>query len=593
MAGSTRDYTYALRINTEDAKGKIPEVTGEAKASLEGLSGSTVQSGEEFKTWGEKVREAAAGTGKMEVSVTELAHALNEGKINLDQYKAALGPIKTAEDEAALALGRFTDAMAKMGAAEENPRKLGRAVVQARIATDELVAATQKLGKPIPPEFENSIKRADAAIESMNRKVAIAKDTAGDMATKQKFAAQGMESMASAGGSVESMMGQLANANQGLGGSFAKAGLATMGVVAAFGAGFEAAKKLREVYQELTGRELPNLTNWVTKLWTGVENATGAYERHGVVARSAIGIHNAHAQAISALTARIVALVPEWNKSADALKTSNAFAKEFDALLKELAADHQDISKFSKEHADSIISTLAPALKAGTISVASMTAEMRLAVRAALDASTAHQQEAKAIADATAKVNERRAAEEKAIATKLLSAEKEVAAAGDAISAIYRHRDEQIKALKAEEISIEEFNKRKAEINKKASEDVDAATEKEAEALGKVEEAHEDYRASQEKAAKALSDATTAAGEQAKAYDQVRDAMAEVNEAFDGVKSGSSSTATEIGKAAEAIKSLGPVSDLAKQRCEALKRELNELTDAAIRAQNAFAGSKT
>ena len=127
MAGSTRDVTYALRINTEDAKGKIPEVTGEAKASLEGLSSSTVKSGEDFQSWGAKVQEAAAGTGTMEVSVTELATALATGKINLAQFKDALGPIKTAEDEAALALGRFTDAMVKLGAAEENPRRLGKA----------------------------------------------------------------------------------------------------------------------------------------------------------------------------------------------------------------------------------------------------------------------------------------------------------------------------------------------------------------------------------------------------------------------------------------------------------------------------------
>lgn len=543
MAGN-KDLVYSFRINTDEAKGKIPEIAGEAKTSLDGL--------------GDVASKSA--------------------------------------DELTQAMKRAEDAVRKLADPNLTPRQLETGIRTATQATERLrdaMAAAQKTGGPVPPDAAAKVKALGDATAKAATESAKLRDVLGDQRARSDQAAKGAEALSSSMGSVEGVLGQLKNQTGATSQAIGEMGFKIVAAAAALKLGFDAATKAREVYQELTGRELPSLTNWVVKLATGVDNATGAYERHGVVARSAIGIHNAHAQTISVLTAKIATMVPEWNKTAEALRTSTEFSKTLDLLLKELAADHQDIAKFAKEHADSIIATLAPALKAGTISVAAMTVEMRLAVRAALDASTAHQQEAKSIADATAKINERVAAEEKAIAAKLLSAEKEVAAAGVSISAIYKHRDELIKALKAEEISTEEFNKRKAEINKKASDDVDAATERETEALGKVEEAHEDYRASQEKARKALADATTAAGEQAKAYDQVRDAMANVNEAFDGVKSGSSSTATEIGKAGEAIQSLGPIADLAKGRLAALRGELDEMTKAAKRAQDAFAGSKT
>ena len=391
------------------------------------------------------------------------------------------------------------------------------------------------------------------------------------------------------GGSATSMMQGLADSSTGVVGGFGKAALAAFGFVEALKLGFEAGNKIRAAWKDWFGTDMPNLTNWFVKLGTGVDNATGAFDRHGVVARSAIGIHNENRRAITELTEKIKLLVPEWDKSANALSKSVQFSTLLDAELKKLSADHQNIVKYAKDHAEAIIETLAPAIKAGTITVTNMSVEMRAAVRAALDAVDAEKKYSEAIAKATEKIKEKFAAEELAIARKLVAAEKEVDAANLSIQTATKERDAKIKALNEMTLSDEEYNKRKREIVKETAEKVEEAGEKEEGAQDKIAEAHEEYQKSLEASNKAIADATQGIKDQAAAYDTVKTAMSAVDEAFDPMLAGLGNVEKSLGK-------LPTVSDKAAERLRALREEMAKTAEAARQldaALNSNAGQGT
>lgn len=540
---------------------------------------------------------AAGGGGDRDVTfrfLADVGDAVEGIKSVGTETKELAADIKTvpaAATELEAAMTRAAAAVAKLSDPKLSPRALQRAVLDADIATEGLAEAMKKAqatGGPVSADMTAKVKGFEAAVVSANARAGVLRDRLADLRVKGDQAAQGFEKMSQYGGSATSMMQGLADSSTGLVGGFGKAALAAFGVVEAFKLGYEAGEKIREAWKAWFGTEMPNLTNWFVKLGTGVDNATGAFEKHGVVARSTIGIHNAHSQAITALTGEMTKLFPEWNKQDEAVKKLSAGATILDKLLKEMGADHRDLAKFGREHADTIVSILGPALAKGTLSYATMSAEQRIAMRAALDHINALGKEADSLDKTIAKLNQGAEAQRTATLAKLASAEAAVSASESEINSLYASEAAQMKALRAMTLSDEEYNTRKRAIHSETAEAVEKAAEKEAKAERDRDEIIRAARKNEEELATSIVAAGAAATQQALAVDAANAALKGTDAAFDEVTKGSSSTAKSMTDMNATIASGGAIAEKAKAHYAALSAELDKLAEAARRADSAL-----
>lgn len=189
-----------------------------------------------------------------------------------------------APDELALAMARAEKATAKLSDPNISPRGLQRAVLDADIATENLAAAMKKAaatGGPTPPAMVASLKGFETAVASANVRAGQLRDRLADMRVKGDQAAQGFEKMAQFGGSAQGMMQGLADTNEGLLGGFAKLSLAVVGTFEAFKVGLAIGNQVRDAWKTMVGTEMPNLTNAFTRLITGIDKASEAFDRSG------------------------------------------------------------------------------------------------------------------------------------------------------------------------------------------------------------------------------------------------------------------------------------------------------------------------
>lgn len=144
-------------------------------------------------------------------------------------------------------------AMKALEAAGDSPRAIARNAVLAQVALDKLKNEAKQAareGKDLGPAFSASLVKAQADIDKAAAKVGKLKDAAGDLATKGKLAAQGMESVAGSAGSLEGMLGKLKDTAGPAGQKMADLGFKAVGVFAAFSAGLEAGGKINTWLEE-------------------------------------------------------------------------------------------------------------------------------------------------------------------------------------------------------------------------------------------------------------------------------------------------------------------------------------------------------
>jgi len=483
-------------------------------------------------------------------------------------------------DELSAAMARAEAATKKLADPNLTPRQLQRAIVDSTIATDRLkeaMAAAQKTGGPVSADTVAKVKAYETATSKAADQSARYRDALGDQRSRSDAAAKGAEALAGSMSSLEGILGQLKNQTGAVSQGIGEIGFKMVAAAAALKLGYDAGEKVRDAWRSWYGTEMPSLTNSIVSLIYGVDNATGAFDRMGVVGKSAIGIHHQHQNAINELTGKLRELAPEWDKMSNSIKTSNEFGATLSKILHQMALDHQDVAKFAKSHAEVLLESLAPALKAGTLNVMTMSAEMRTAIRAALDQVDAEKQISKAITETTLKIKEKFEAEELAIARKVVAAEKEIAAAELSIQTATKDRDAKIKALKELQLSDEEYNKRKREIVKETADKVAEAEEKEAESKDKVVEAQEEYNKKLAETHKEVLDATKNIEQQAKAYDEVRKAVSVLDEKFDPLMK-------RLEDVNGAMKKTGGVADETGRQIAALTQKFIELTIAAEKA---------
>lgn len=453
MAGN-KDLVYSFRINTDEAKGKIPEVMGEAKTSTESLR-------DEFGRFKGAADGAAAGVK------------------GLGDEEKKLPPVA---DELSQAMQRAEAAVKRLSNPDLSPRALQMAVVAAAVATDRLkdaMATAQKSGGPIAPDAVAKVKAYEEATSKAADQSARYRDALGDQRARSDQAAKGAEALAGSMSSVEGVLGQLKNQTGATSQVIGELGFKVVAAAAAFKLGYDAATKVREVYQELTGKEMPNLSKWFAELVTGANKYTDAEARAGVITQSRLSQMHAKNQAAARELELLDKLIPGLTNEARAAQAAVTAHDQLKLALERMGRAGQDVNDWAVVNAKVIYEALEPAVKAGKLAIEDMSKAERLAYETGKAMTDGHVAQKKALDDLTKSVGENllkireRAASEKM-------------AADSMISDAYRSRDAQIKALNESGLSGEAYNKRKREIVAESARIVAEGNEKEIAANAKL-----------------------------------------------------------------------------------------------------------
>ena len=186
-----------------------------------------------------------------------IAGAAAKAKVLRESFQGAVPP-ETAKNVDALS--RALDNLEK---AADSPKRLGTAAAIAKFELDDMRDAAEKAGnvtKEMGARFDEAESKIKAAAERAGR----FRDTAGDLATQGNLSAKSFESIASAAGSAEGMLGRLKDTGGPVAGKLADIGFAGIALGAAFTAGYEGGKKL-EGWLKPMGVDLGKFRNEVEK----------------------------------------------------------------------------------------------------------------------------------------------------------------------------------------------------------------------------------------------------------------------------------------------------------------------------------------
>lgn len=327
------------------------------------------------------------------------------------------------------------------------------------------------------------------------------KDELGDLSARSNTAAKGGESLASSFTSVEGILGQLKNQTGQMSQSLGELGFKMVAAVGAFKLGLEIGEKVRGLYQELTGKEMPNLSRWFAELITGANEYTDAEARAGVVTQSRISQHHARAQAIDREMAALKALWPELDKEKEAIGQSEAGYKQVITIIDRMANAHEDVGKWTRDHAAAIYEKLKPAVDAGVVSLGKMPGILYQAYEAGKKMAESTREQTKSIEELSRTVGPllQRIAE-KAIAEKT--------AAQQSILATLDERDARLRALKEMGLAAEDEARERKRILAETDAAVFASAAKQQAANDAIEKSVFDLSKAQDASGQKIANAT-------------------------------------------------------------------------------------
>lgn len=423
-------------------------------------------------------------------AVQKLADEYENGAIDANKFVTEVGKISPELGRVAAAGKVAEDAVNRLDeAAAKGPRALTREITVSVASIERLKDSIEKAraaGAPVSANAEASVKALEQRLSEASVTARRTADALGDLKTRSDTSVKGFENLAGSSGSLDGMLAKLKDQATPTATAVANVGFAAVAVTASFKMGYDAGVKLRELYTELTGKQLPSLTNWFVQLAYGVENASGKFDHHGVAARSLVGRHNELKMAVTASVDALRAAIPTYD---EALKKQEAQAAAIEVFRKSIATllskDGADLNKWMK--------TLGPAAAEWALSIvqdddamSKLTGTLR-----------GHIIELARGADGVKKLREEKekltnAYEDvlKAVDKAIASAAKEKAAAEASADAARKTAEEKMKALREEDVSLEEFSRRKKEIYAEMDRQLEESSRKEQEAAEKDVEAH-------------------------------------------------------------------------------------------------------
>lgn len=412
----------------------------------------------------EKLGPAGEKAGKdLEKGLDGASDAMQELKVRNDALVATLEKIDSAD--AAGAYG-----------------KMGRLAALAAVQLDELKNAAQRAGvegTEAGRRLEDGMKKADVAIDKASKSAAKFRDVAGDMKTRADFAAKGAESLASSVGSVDGILGKMADSSSGAANRLATLGFQLTAIIAVFKLAYEAGVKFREMFPTLAKKM--DLSEPIARFLTGIDMSDRKLKDWNVTAQSNIGKHNEMKMAVENSTEALFAGVPAFAAQKKASEEAGAQTKLFEQALAGWVKRGDDLTKTARDNYKAI-TEWADSVKAADGNLGRLTDKAREMVKVAEDQKR--------------KVEEWGKATEEAYKKALKLADEKIAKA-----------------------------KKEAEETSKASDAEIAAYEKEIKAAKMAGESREVIRALEEKMLEAIERGTEARREAAKVEEEQLDGI--------------------------------------------------------------------
>jgi hypothetical protein len=321
------------------------------------------------------------------------------------EFKALAEDIKKVGTESVgvtEGVARVDAALAKLANAPDTPMALARATAKAKLEIDELRAALEKT--PASAEAMKSIgaalAKADQALESTIKRAGKLGEAQEEVKQRMGLTAKGAESLGNSFGSLDGIMGKMADSSSATSQAVAKLGFSVVAAGQAFKLGYETGEQFRKGLQAI-GVTVPDLSDKMAKLVLATEELVRGYEKAELVesaamnrARQIIALKEAQAVAERALASAQAAAGVEW-KNADA---------ERQKVVDKLNAVEQILSRATKSEAEygATIKANGPLL----LELAKASGEHEIALSKVAPRTAAAAAEAQKLADAEKKVSD-------------------------------------------------------------------------------------------------------------------------------------------------------------------------------------------
>lgn len=252
-------------------------------------------------------------------------------------------------------VARVDAAMKKLASAPDTPMAIARATAKLKVEMDELRAALEKTPASAAKlgAINTALAQADSAMQKSIARAGKLVESQEEVKQKMGLTAKGAESLGNSFGSLDGIMGKMADSSSTASQSIAKVGFTVMAAGQAFEFGYGMGEKLRAGLTAL-GVQLPDLSDKTGAVVVAIESMVRGYEEAELVesaamvrARQIIALRDQQARAEQTLA-------NATQKSGLVWKDANA---EREAVIAKLNAAELALSRVAKseqEWADAV-----------------------------------------------------------------------------------------------------------------------------------------------------------------------------------------------------------------------------------------------
>lgn len=189
-------------------------------------------------------------------------------------FKELAADIKTVGKESVAVtegVSRVDAALAKLASAPDTPGALAKAIGKAKVELEDFRAALERT--PASAEkmrsIETALAQADAALARATERAARLKDATEEVGGQMQVTAKGAEALTGSFGSLQGILGKMADSTSSATQGVAKLGFQLIAVGEAFKFGYQVGQDFNKFLQEhgnLLERAIDTTVNWVTGL---------------------------------------------------------------------------------------------------------------------------------------------------------------------------------------------------------------------------------------------------------------------------------------------------------------------------------------
>lgn len=240
-------------------------------------------------------------------------------------------------------------ALAKLAKAPDTPMALARATAKVKLEVDELRAALEKTPASADKmkAISAALAQADSAMQKSIARAGKLGEAQEEVKQKMGLTAKGAESLGNSFGSLDGIMGKMADSSSGVSQGLAKIGFSVMAASAAFEFGYSTGTKFRSALTAM-GVTLPDLSDKMGAVVVALESTVRGYKEAELVETAAV-----------ARARQIIALREQQAKAEQGL--ANAMAKsglvwkdanaEREAVIAKLNAAEFALARVAKSEA--------------------------------------------------------------------------------------------------------------------------------------------------------------------------------------------------------------------------------------------------